>query len=94
MTAAAGLRPRVAAARGAGVRRLALLGTGNVGAAFIARYRMLQARGLGLPRVAWLANSRTVLRVDAGLEEALAAAGAAPRREAALQGWAEAEALR
>ena len=91
-------RPRAAGARKAGhpvaARRLALLGTGTVGAAFLARYRMLQERGVALPRIVWLANSRTVLGDVADPQAALARANAAPRREAELQGWAEAEALR
>ncbi|WP_372017704.1 homoserine dehydrogenase family protein [Pseudoxanthomonas sp. 10H] len=70
-----------------------MLGTGTVGAAFIERYQQLQARGLALPRVAWLANSRSVESAGDGLAEALRRADAAPRRERALQGWAEAEAL-
>nr|WP_221301512.1 homoserine dehydrogenase [Pseudoxanthomonas broegbernensis] len=85
-----GLRRPVAAPP----RRLALLGTGTVGAAFVARYGLLQARGLRLPRIAWLANSRTVLRAEGALEAVLAEAVAAPPRSTALQGWAEAEALR
>ena len=91
-------RPRAAGARKAGnpvaARRLALLGTGTVGAAFLARYRMLQERGVALPRIVWLANSRTVLGDVADPQAALARANAAPRRETGLQGWAEAEALR
>ncbi|WP_019399835.1 MULTISPECIES: homoserine dehydrogenase [unclassified Pseudoxanthomonas] len=83
-------RPRAAPA----TRRLALLGTGAVGSAFVARYRLLQQRGLALPPVAWLANSRAVLKAGRDLEAALAVANAAPPRAAELQGWAEAEALR
>ncbi|AKC87392.1 homoserine dehydrogenase [Pseudoxanthomonas suwonensis] len=74
-------------------RRLALLGTGTVGAAFVERYQRLQARGLDLPRAAWLANSRSVQACADGLAPALQRANAAPRREVLLQGWAEAEAL-
>jgi hypothetical protein len=39
-----------------GAGRLALLGTGTVGSAFVQRYQALQARGLELPSVQWLAN--------------------------------------
>src|SRR5690606_22013581 len=67
--------------------------TGAVGRAFLARYRLLQERGLVLPTVAWLANSRTVLRAGVDLDAALALALAAPARQSELQGWAEAEAL-
>ena len=96
MSAAAGLRPRAVAARAAVAppRRLALLGTGTVGTAFVARYRMLQQRGLRLPKIAWLANSRVAVAADAGLDELLARAHAAPPSTTALLGWAEAEALR
>ncbi len=95
MSAAAGLRPRAGAAgTAAAPRRLALLGTGTVGTAFVARYRVLQQRGLGLPKIAWLANSRAVVAADADLGELLARARAAAPSTAALQGWAEAEALR
>jgi len=96
MNAVVGLAPRTT--RGARVpvvqqRRLALLGTGTVGAAFVERYQRLQARGLDLPHVLWLANSRGVQTCGDGLAPALDRANAAPRREVLLQGWAEAEAL-
>lgn len=94
MSAAAGLRPRAVAAPATPPRRLALLGTGTVGTAFVARYRLLQQRGQRLPKVAWLANSRAVVAADAGLDELLARAHAAAPSATALQGWAEAEALR
>jgi homoserine dehydrogenase len=94
VSAAAGLRPRAVAAPATPSRRLALLGTGTVGTAFVARYRLLQQRGVRLPKVAWLANSRAVVAADAGLDELLARAHAAAPSGSALQGWAEAEALR
>ncbi len=47
-----------APARAPHAPRIGLLGTGTVGAAFVARYEALQARGFALPRLAWLANSR------------------------------------
>lgn len=96
MSAVAGLAPRAARSahgRAAPRRRLALLGTGTVGTAFVERYQQLQARGLELPQVAWLANSRSVQACSDGLLPALDRARAAPRREVVLQGWAEAEAL-
>src|SRR5690606_20509608 len=75
-------------------RRRPLLGTSAVGGAFLDRYRLLGERGLGLPPIAWLPNSRTVLRAGVDLEAALLLARAAPPRQGELQGWAEAEALR
>jgi homoserine dehydrogenase len=44
--------------------RLALFGTGVVGSAFIGRYLRLRARGLALPDIGWLCNSRVTLAVD------------------------------
>ncbi|WP_028919101.1 homoserine dehydrogenase [Pseudoxanthomonas suwonensis] len=79
--------------RAAPARRLALLGTGTVGTAFVERYQSLQSRGLALPRVAWLANSRGVQTCEAGLAQALSTVKAAARRQTTLPDWAEAEAL-
>jgi len=97
MSAVAGFRPqraaRAAKERAPALPRLALLGTGTVGVAFVDRYQRLQSRGLVLPRVAWLANSRSVQTCEAGVAAALEQARTAPRREVVLQGWAEAEAL-
>ncbi|HEY0334977.1 MAG TPA: homoserine dehydrogenase [Stenotrophomonas sp.] len=76
------------------VPRLALLGTGTVGSAFVARYDALQQRQLRLPHFHWLANSRVALGCDAGLLGALDQAREAPRREQDLQPWAETPALR
>jgi homoserine dehydrogenase len=78
--------------------RLALLGTGVVGSAFVARYQRLQVGESALPDFAWLANSRVVhacapSRGNA-LDEALAWANAAPPRSDPLPPWAETEALR
>lgn len=96
MSGPAGLRARQG--RGARLasapRRLALLGTGAVGSAFLQRYGVLRERGLALPPITWLANSRVVLRAGVDLDAALALARSAPARQSALQGWAEAEALR
>ncbi|HEY9255835.1 MAG TPA: homoserine dehydrogenase [Stenotrophomonas sp.] len=75
--------------------RLALLGTGVVGSAFVARYESLQQRQLRLPRFEWLANSRVARDCGAGIAQALDEARLAPRDErAALQPWAETSALR
>ena len=85
------LRPRAPAL--AASPRLALLGTGTVGAAWVERYTRLQGAGIELPALAWLANSRAVQPAAGDLATMLEQANAAPRRERALQGWAEAEAL-
>ncbi|KIQ29771.1 MULTISPECIES: homoserine dehydrogenase [Xanthomonas] len=74
--------------------RLALLGTGTVGRAFVTRYTALQQRQLRLPRFDWLANSRIAHDCGAGAEQALQLANAAPRGRAVLQPWAETTALR
>ena len=47
------LRPRAPAL--AASPRLALLGTGTVGAAWVERYTRLQGTGIELPALAWLA---------------------------------------
>lgn len=73
--------------------RLALLGTGTVGSAFVERYQALQERGVALPAFRWLANSRTVLRCESGPEPSLRQARQSPRRERSLPPWAEADAL-
>lgn len=74
--------------------RLALLGTGVVGSAFVDRYGRLRERVEGLPEFAWLANSRSVQACAAAPADALDAARAAPARDAELPPWAEAESLR
>lgn len=74
---------------------LALLGTGVVGSAFVARHQRLCGRDLPLPALAWLANSRAVRRCEASADEALLDANlAAPRAAGELPPWAEGEALR
>ena len=94
MSALAGHRPgRVQALPTPASRRLALLGTGTVGVAFVERYLRLRSAGYGLPPVAWLANSRGVQSGEGALSQWLARANAAPRRAQAPQGWAEAGAL-
>ena len=64
-------------------RRLALLGTGTVGSAFVARYQRLLAGGAELPRFASLANSRGAR--DCGIDPAgaLHVAASLPRTSAA-----------
>lgn len=75
--------------------RLALLGTGVVGAAFVARYERLRVRGLALPLLAWLANSRALQACDEGAERALLHLRGTPAcRHEGLPPWAEGEALR
>jgi len=74
--------------------RLALLGTGVVGSAFVDRYARLSERVEGLPEFAWLANSRSVQACAAAPVDALHAARAEPARDAELPPWAEAESLR
>ncbi|GAB3062603.1 homoserine dehydrogenase [Stenotrophomonas tumulicola] len=73
--------------------RLALLGTGTVGSAFVARYQALQARGLALPRFHWLANSRAVLACEGAPEQPLQQVRQAPRVAAAAAPWTQADAL-
>ena len=76
-----------------GTGRLALLGTGTVGSAFVQRYQALQARGLELPSVQWLANSRTALAIDRDLALPLELARRAPRDGLSSPPWASAEGL-
>ncbi len=73
--------------------RLALLGTGTVGTAFVQRYEALQSRGVELPRFAWLANSRTARHCGQPPALELAQANRAGRAVPDLQPWAEAEGL-
>ncbi len=74
-------------------RRLALLGTGTVGTAFVQRYQRLQARGVALPAFSWLANSRTARACAHAPDHELQQANLAARGVPALQPWAEAEGL-
>lgn len=74
--------------------RLALLGTGGVGSAFVARIDALRARGIAVPEFAWLSNSRVLLDARGDAAAALARARAADRAgTGALPPWAEAESL-
>lgn len=74
--------------------QLALLGTGVVGSAFVARYERLRARADRLPDFTWLANSRRLQACGDTPGLALEQARAAPRRHDELPPWAEAESLR
>lgn len=74
--------------------RLALLGTGGVGAAFVERIAALRARGVAVPEFAWLSNSRVLLDARADAGAALRQAREAGRRAGqALPPWAETESL-
>ena len=74
--------------------KLALLGTGVVGSAFVARHQRLIDRGLPVPALAWLANSRALHPCDGSSLEALEQARQAASRPGGLPPWAEVEALR
>lgn len=83
------------AARPATSPRLALLGTGNVGGAFVARCDALRAAGVPLPAFAWLSNSRALDPCSDHIpERALERLRAAPARQGPWSPWVEAEALR
>jgi len=74
--------------------RLALLGTGNVGGAFVERCGALRAAGVALPDFAWLSNSRALDPcADAAPERALARLREAPARRGTWSPWVEAETL-
>src|SRR5690606_36082845 len=73
--------------------RVALLGTGVVGSAVVARYRQLVERGVALPAFAWLSNSRVQVRAGDSLDEAIVQARSAPRTTTAPPPWAEGESL-
>ncbi|KRG70151.1 homoserine dehydrogenase [Pseudoxanthomonas dokdonensis] len=75
--------------------RIALLGTGVVGSAFIDRYLRLLDNGIRLPGIAWLANSRALQPVEGDVAQALREANAAPRLDSpGLPHWAQNESLR
>ena len=74
--------------------RLALLGSGTVGSAFVARYQALQAGGATLPTFQWLANSRAALDCTDGPAQSLARVRTAPPRTAAARPWSQSAALR
>ena len=87
--------PLGAARRSVPAPRLALLGTGVVGSAFVARHQRLRRQGVALPAFAWLANSRVLDQCGDGAAAALDSAHAAVRcGVGGVPPWAEAEALR
>lgn len=95
MSRVATLPLRAAAAAVPSSPRLALLGTGNVGGAFVTRCRTLHEAGMKLPGFAWLSNSRGLEAcADDAPEQALERLRAAPARRGPWSPWVEAEALR
>lgn len=74
--------------------RVALLGTGVVGSAFVARHARLQPQLDRLPPFAWLANSRALQACEGDAHAALHEARNAPARDLDVPPWAEAESLR
>jgi len=74
--------------------KLALLGTGVVGSAFVARHQRLQAQGLPVPALAWLANSRVLHACGSTAQQALEDANLAGPSRNDMPPWAEGEALR
>ncbi|WP_149194846.1 homoserine dehydrogenase [Luteimonas suaedae] len=74
--------------------RLALLGTGTVGSAFVARCERLRAQGVALPAFAWLSNSRTLVSGGGDPRRAVEEARAAPARAGSWPPWVESEGLR
>ncbi len=74
--------------------RLALLGTGTVGSAFVARYTALVAQGIALPAVSWICNSRTQIAGDEDLANVLQQARGAAARRSGFPPWAEGESPR
>ncbi|GAA3933352.1 homoserine dehydrogenase [Luteimonas lutimaris] len=87
--------PLPAAVAHAAPPRVALLGTGNVGGAFVARCGELRAAGVPLPAFAWLSNSRALEACTGDApERVLERLRAAPARADAWSPWVEAEALR
>ncbi len=75
-------------------RKLALLGTGVVGSAFVARYLRLQNAGLALPDFAWLANSRVLQPCEGLPGQALDEALASSLPPGVQSPWADTEALK
>lgn len=74
--------------------RLMLLGTGTVGTAFVQRHQRLHHRGLSLPTLAWLANSRTARPCGDSPAKALQQANATLRDGSAPSPrWADADGL-
>ncbi|GGK12304.1 homoserine dehydrogenase [Luteimonas terricola] len=75
--------------------RLALLGTGTVGSAFVERCERLRAQGVEVPAFAWLSNTRALREAGGRPSEALAQLdAAAPVRRDTWAPWVESEGLR
>ena len=74
--------------------RIALLGTGTVGRAFVERCERLRAQGLDLPGFAWLSNTRALRAGTRPLEALGELALAPPVRRDAWAPWIENEGLR
>lgn len=75
--------------------RLALLGTGTVGSAFVERCERLRGQGLHVPAFAWLSNTRALREGGEHPLDALAQLdAAAPARRGGWAPWVEAEGLR
>lgn len=73
--------------------RIALLGTGGVGGAFVARCEQLRAAGRAVPGFAWMGNSRALAARADDPVAALATLRAAPPRADAWAPWTEAAGL-
>ena len=73
--------------------RLVLLGTGTVGTAFVQRHQALHDRGLALPALAWLINSRTARYCGDSPADALQQINATSRDVAAPPRWADPDGL-
>jgi homoserine dehydrogenase len=74
--------------------RLALLGTGTVGSAFVARWAALRERGIAMPDFAWMSNSRALQACADGPAAVLERLRDAPPRAGAWPPWVESEGLR
>ena len=74
--------------------RLALLGTGVFGSAFLARCERLRREGVPVPAFVWLSNSRALQSCADDPLAVLAEVRAAPPRGGAWAPWVEAEGLR
>lgn len=81
------------AAQQATAPRIALLGTGVVGSAFVERCERLRLAGVQVPAFAWLGNSRALAEGAVDPVAALAEVRAAPPREGSWAPWVEATGL-
>lgn len=85
---------RIAAAGEKPSPRIALLGTGVVGSAFVQRYLRFREQGLSLPAFAWLANSRIARDVGGNdARQVLEEARSASTHAGDIPPWTETEAL-